>query len=172
MRRKWKFAAAGVAVLALVGAGAAYAGLGRGQGHARIYERARTATFGAPSRGAVASGFGLRGELQVAADYLGVSVDTLVADLRSGKTLAQEAQAQKKDVGGLVDALVAGVTSRLDAARKAGKLTQSQEDAITAKLKPLVSDLVNGTAPAFPFRPGGVHHGRGLVRPSQGGANA
>jgi hypothetical protein len=157
MTLRWKLAAAGVAVVALVGASAAVAGIGHGAGHRRSAVAGGVA-FAAP-RGPGAFGrFGIRARgwfgagpgLQAAADYLGVSVDTLRSDLRSGKTLAQEAQAQGKNVDGLVQALVADAKSKLDAAVKAGKLKQSQEDAITAKLQQLVTAMVNGTHPARP----------------------
>jgi hypothetical protein len=90
--------------------------------------------------------------------------------------LAQEAQAKGKKVDGLVQALVANAKSKLDAAVKAGKLTQAQEDAITAKLQQRITDLVNGTHPARPFGQGGGRHGwgkgHGWRQAPSGGANA
>ena len=168
MMLRWKLVAAGAAALALAGAGAAFAGIGQGPGHGRSLLPGRV-SFVSPR---VTGGFGLRlpiwngwaGRgmgLQAAADYLGVSVDTLVSDLRSGKTLAQEAQAKGKSVDGLVKALTDAATSKLDAAVKAGWLTQAQEDAITAKLKQVVTDLVNGTHPAMPLTPQAPRLGRG-----------
>jgi uncharacterized protein (DUF433 family) len=91
-----------------------------------------------------ALGFGI----QAAASYLGLSQADLLAQLRSGKTLAQIAAATPgKSVSGLVDALVAAAKTKLDAAVQAGRLTQSQEQAILGKLKDGVTALVNGTAP-------------------------
>jgi uncharacterized Zn-binding protein involved in type VI secretion len=92
--------------------------------------------------------------VQAAADYLGVTVDSLRADLRSGKTLAQVAQAQGKSVDGLVQALVAKAKAALADAVAAGRLTQAQADRVQTGLEQRIRDRVNGVRPPG-FAPGG-----------------
>jgi hypothetical protein len=80
-------------------------------------------------------GFGpgpMGGPLAAAAAYLGISNAELIKDLHSGKTLAAIAKAKGKSVSGLESALVAPVQKRLDAAAKAGHLTQAQEQHVLA----------------------------------------
>jgi len=83
------------------------------------------------------------GLLQTAATYLGISLSQLQSDLRSGKTLAQEASANGKSVDGLVSALTAQAKTNLDAQVAAGTITQAQENAVLADLTQRVTDLVN-----------------------------
>jgi hypothetical protein len=54
-----------------------------------------------PAKANVRGGF-----LKVAADYLGLDRKALVAELRSGKSLAQVATSKNKSVGGVVSAVV------------------------------------------------------------------
>jgi hypothetical protein len=93
-------------------------------------------------------GFGFdrrRGGLSAAAGYLGLSVDELFTRLRSGQTLAQIAQATSgKSVSGLIAALTEAQKSELDAAVKAGRLSQSQADELTARLSDRITAMVNG----------------------------
>jgi hypothetical protein len=124
--------------------------------------------FGGPG-GAIAGG------LDAAATYIGVTTTQLQTDLQNGQTLADVAKAQGKTVDGLVTAMVASASSKLDAAVKAGTLTQSQADSIKTDLTQHVTDLVNGTRPAGPdgdgdhggWRPYGGPDG-----PSGGGGSA
>jgi hypothetical protein len=75
--------------------------------------------------------------IHVAATYLGISDDALIAQLRAGKTLAQIANATSgKSAAGLVDALVADATARFGA--------NAPSD-----LRRRITDLVNGTLPAL-----------------------
>jgi predicted DNA-binding protein (UPF0251 family) len=106
------------------------------------------------------------GHLDAAAAYLGVSQDALRAQLEDGKTLADVAKATKsKSVDGLVAALVADEKEKLDAAVKAGRLTQAQADMILADAKARTTDLVNGTFSARPHgRFGGPGDGNGPLR--------
>ena len=87
-------------------------------------------------------------KLSSAASYLGLSKSELRSQLAQGKTLAQIAKDRGKSVDGLVDALVKEANAKIDAAVKAGDLTQSQADAFKAGLRARVTDLVNGR---FPF---------------------
>ena len=102
-------------------------------------------------------------KLDEAAAYLGITEEQLRSELANGKTLAQVAKAHGKTAAGLVDALVADVQKKLDAAVKAGKLTQSEADDMAAELKSHITDLVDGKFPAPPFGgPEGFHGGRGF----------
>src|SRR5262245_9440914 len=96
-------------------------------------------------------GFGLKpggaavfeGKLDAAADYLNLTEAQLLDELENGKTLAEVAKAHGKTAEGLVQAMVDAATKKLDAAVKAGKLTQSQADAVAADLEARITDLVN-----------------------------
>jgi hypothetical protein len=89
--------------------------------------------------------FGLRADtLQAAAAYLGVSAAQLRAQLGSGKTLADVARANGKTADGLKAAMTAAVKKELDAAVKAGKLTQSQADDVLSSLTQRLDRLIAG----------------------------
>jgi hypothetical protein len=85
--------------------------------------------------------------LQAAASYLGLSPAKLRAALESGKTLAQVAKDQGKSVDGLVQAMLAAKTKRLDQAVQDGRLTKAERDDLVAGLKERITDLVNGRFP-------------------------
>jgi hypothetical protein len=109
--------------------------------------------FGGPGLGMHHHMFGMLGRgLDAAASYLGLTEDQLRARLESGKTLAQIAKSQNKSADGLVDAIVADAKQHLDAAVKAGRITQKQEDAILSDIKTRTTDFVNGKEPRFGFR--------------------
>jgi hypothetical protein len=76
--------------------------------------------------------------------YLGLSGTQLRSELRSGRTLAQIANAAPgKSEAGLIEAIVAARTERLSGAVAAGKLTEAGKRAdivrLTARVKALVS---------------------------------
>jgi hypothetical protein len=98
----------------------------------------------------IGGGFGkiLGPSLDAATSYLGLTEAQLRTQLESGKTLAEIAKAQGKTADGLVQALYDAQKKQLDAAVTAGKLTQSQEDAILANLKTMLTSVVNGTIPS------------------------
>jgi hypothetical protein len=85
--------------------------------------------------------------LDAAGDYLELPDDELRERLRDGETLADIARDAGKSVAGLVDALVAAKTERLDEAVDEGRLTQAQRDRIVARLREHTTDLVNGRLP-------------------------
>jgi hypothetical protein len=88
-------------------------------------------------------------DLTAAATYLGLTETALATQLQAGKTLAQVADATSgKSAAGLIDALVAHETTELDAAVKAGQITQTQRDALVSTLKARFTALANGTRPA------------------------
>ena len=86
------------------------------------------------------------GLLQLASNYLGISVSDLQSDLKSGKTLASLLTGSQT-VQQLVTALEAPVQSSLDKAVSAGNITQDQETAILSKLTTRLTNFVNGTKP-------------------------
>ena len=92
-------------------------------------------------------GFGFRGGfgLDVAAKAIGVSTESLLSDLKAGKTIADVAKAKGVDVQKVIDAMVAAMKTELDAQVKAGRLTSEQASKIKANLDQMITDQVNGT---------------------------
>src|SRR5207248_8544141 len=89
-------------------------------------------------------GGGRLGLLEAAAGYLGLTVDQLLGDLTSGKTLAREAEAKGKTVDGLKQAVTDAIKAKLDALVAAGRLTSAQEQQMLAGLPARLDALVNG----------------------------
>jgi hypothetical protein len=88
-----------------------------------------------------------------AAAYLGLTQSALEADLRSGKTLAQVAEATAgKSKAGLIDALVSAKQAKLSTAVTAGRLTQAKVTRLSANLDKRVSALVSRNFAASPGR--------------------
>jgi hypothetical protein len=104
--------------------------------------------FGFHERGAMFGG------LHAAAGYLGLTDEQLRTQFQDGKSLADVAKAQGKSVDGLIAAIVADAKTKLNAAVKEGRLTQTQADSILAGLKSHVTDFVNRTPPRFGLRHG------------------
>lgn len=109
-------------------------------------------------------------DLQVAADYLGLTTDELRSELESGKTMAAIAKEKGKSVDGLVNALYNAEKKELDQAVADGRLTKDQEQTILSHVRDGITAKVNGTMPKFdgrffgfrapgPFR-GGFEHFR------------
>jgi hypothetical protein len=119
-------------------------------------------------------GFGHHGfrDLDAAAAYLGVDEDELRDRMRDGDTLADVAKTEGKSVDGLVTAIVAATTKRLDEAVAAGRMTKAQRDEIVAGLKQRTTEIVNGTFPAMNGRGGPGKgfgfRGRGFAPPPPG----
>jgi hypothetical protein len=124
--------------------------------------------FGGGHRG---GGFGHHGgpaSLAAAAKYLGVTEAELRTQLESGKTLAEIAKAEGKTVDGLKKALTADIKAKLDAAVKAGTITEAQADELLKRATEHLDDRVNGT---FGPHGDGDHHGFGrppLIVPGGG----
>jgi len=91
------------------------------------------------------------GKLDAAAKAIGITEAQLQTELQNGKTLAQIATEHGKTADDVVNALVADAQTKLNAAVKAGKLTQDQADAMLKDLKSHITDLVNGTMPEGPW---------------------
>jgi hypothetical protein len=82
--------------------------------------------------------------LDAAATYLGLTEAQLRTRVESGKTLAEIAKAEGKSVDGLKQALVKEAKDHLDAAVKAGRLTQADAQRALQGLESRIDDLVNG----------------------------
>jgi polyhydroxyalkanoate synthesis regulator phasin len=108
---------------------------------------------GGPGRG---PGFGHGfGAIQGAADYLGLTEDKLHEQLRTGKSLADIAEATSgKTVAGLKAAIKAATVKELDQAVKDGRLTSAQKDKVLADLDQRIDAIVDNTPPkGGPGRP-------------------
>jgi hypothetical protein len=82
--------------------------------------------------------------LAAPADYLGLSVDELAQELRSGKSLADVANAQGKSVDGLKQALIDAARSDLDESVAAGDITADQAQQVLSQIRSQIDDFVNG----------------------------
>ena len=91
-------------------------------------------------------------DLQVVADYLGLTMDELRSQLESGKTMAAIAKEKGKSVDGLVDALYNAEKKELDQAVADGRLTKEQEQTILPHIRDRITAKVNGTMPHFDGR--------------------
>lgn len=110
-------------------------------------------------------GFGFRGGfgLDVAAKAIGVSTQSLLSDLKSGKSIADVAKAKGVSVQKVIDAMVASMKTELDSQVKAGRLTAEAAAKIKANLTKMITNQVNGTfarpnlhgMPSGPGGPGG-----------------
>ncbi len=136
-------AATGVLAGAVAGGGVALASTGASRSPA-----ATTATE--PSSGRCDSGLGdMHGMwsgqqpvMKAAADYLGLSQAQLQSQLQSGKSLADVARAQGKPVSGLKDAILAAMTSWINASTR---LSAAQKAAMISEVKSHLDALVNRT---------------------------
>jgi len=116
-----------------------------------------------------AHGFGHAGGMfgadsKTVTSYLGITQAQLQTAQRSGKSLAQIAQAHGKTAAGLVAALVAAQKARLDKAVAAKHLTAAQEKSILSKSSTFLKSLVNGKAHVWSHM---SHHGAGFGAPGQ-----
>ena len=97
--------------------------------------------------------------LAAAATYLGTTTADLDTKIRAGQTLAQIANATSgKSRDGLVAAIVADSTAKIDAAQKAGTITADQATQLKTNLSTRIAQLVDSNRPGFgrgfPFGPG------------------
>jgi len=84
-------------------------------------------------------------DLSVVAKAIGISEADLSTALGGGQTIAAVAKAHSVDTATVIAALVADGQSELDAAVKAGTITQAQADSQTTQLTQRATDQVNGT---------------------------
>jgi hypothetical protein len=83
--------------------------------------------------------------LTAAAGYLGVSQSQLLSQLQAGKSLAGVAKAQGKPVTGLKNAILAAMTSRINASTG---LSAAQKTAMTSDVKSHLDAIVTRTHPS------------------------
>jgi hypothetical protein len=81
--------------------------------------------------------------LEAAAKYLGLTEAQLRSRVMSGKSLAEVADAQNKDVAGLKSAIETAVKDQLDKAVADKRLTPDQEDKILSGVHSRLDDIVN-----------------------------
>jgi hypothetical protein len=145
--------------------------LTREQGEAM---KQRSAQGGLPPFGGFGhhDGFGHHGPpaLAAAATYLGMTEAELHVQLETGKSLADVAKAKGKSVDDLEKALAAEMKKTLEAAVKAGKLTQAQANELQARMTEHLDDLVNGTGMRGQGMRGHRMGGPGMGGPPAGGA--
>jgi hypothetical protein len=116
--------------------------------------------FGAPPPPGHGRGGLIGPGIDAAAKYLGLAPVQLESRLRSGKSLAQVAAAEKKDVAGLKSAIEAAVKNDLDKAVADKRLTQKQADDILSGLHSRLDEIVNrkpGDRPPGPRSRRGHH---------------
>ena len=86
--------------------------------------------------------------LAAAATYLGTTEAYLQTKIRAGQTLAQIANATAgKSRDGLLNALVADATAKIDAAQTAGTITADQATQLKTNLSTRLAQLVDATHP-------------------------
>jgi uncharacterized protein (DUF433 family) len=114
------------------------------------------------------------GPLAAAANAIGIDPSELFAELRDGSTIAEVAEAHGVEVSDVVDAIVASLQERLDAAVDNGWITQEQADERAADLEEQATAIVNGDLGPFPFpgpwSPGPWGHGHRPFAPGDGDA--
>lgn len=93
------------------------------------------------------------------AKSLGLTLEELNTQLKSGKTLAQIAEAQNVSTSALKDALTSDFKAHLDEEVKSGKHTQTEADAKLAEFTARLDDMINGVKPAGGAM-GGIMGGR------------
>jgi hypothetical protein len=92
------------------------------------------------------------GLLQAAATYLGLDRKALLQQLRSGKSLAQLADARNKSVAGLETALLNAFKVKVDKAVAAGKLNSTRAQKLVAAAPAAIHRLVTHAPKARPAK--------------------
>lgn len=99
------------------------------------------------------------------AKVLGLSLDDLNTQLKSGKSLADIAKAQDVSIDKVKDQLLADYTAKEQAEVASGEHTQAEVDAKISEFKTRLDDIVNGVRPAggpgMGDKGGRGGHGRG-----------
>jgi len=127
---------------------------------ARRKENGRVLGGGRGHHGPGHHGLRAGGLLKPAADALGLTRRELATQLRAGKTLAEIAKAENKDLSDVKSAVKKAATERLEAAVKAGRLTDAQRDAKVAELDEHIDRFATGEGPGrFGHRGGRGHFG-------------
>ncbi len=151
-------AAAGLLAGALTAGGVALASTGPAP--ASVTSAPATPSYG-PGSGNCGGMYGLRAGQPVmtaAADYLGLSLTQLRTQLHAGKSLADIATVRGKPVSGLKDAILAAMTSRVNANTA---LTAQQKAAMISQLKSHLDAMVNTDMDHMPGTGMGMGPGMG-----------
>ena len=114
---------------------------------ARRKENGRVLGGGRGHHGPGHHGLRAGGLLKPAADALGLTRRELATQLRAGKTLTEIAKAENKDVADVKAAVKRAATERLDAAVKAGRLTEAQRDEKLSRLDEHFDRFAEGKGP-------------------------
>lgn len=132
----------------------------------RINQSGRLPLFFGPGGRPEMMRAGVRAGLPAAAHYLGLTPRQLLAELRSGKSLAQIASSRHKPVSGLKQAIISAETTRLNQAVANKRITKQQEQKILSRLSARIDQLVNrthwGHPPGMPLPPNGPRMAPGL----------
>jgi hypothetical protein len=135
------FAAAGLMAGALTAGGVALASAGTAPAAATL--ASATPPYG-PGTGNCGGMYGMwsgqQPVMQAAADYLGLSLTQLRTQLNAGTSLAGIATAQGKPASGLKDAILAAMTSRINADTA---LTAQQKAAMISEVKSHLDTVIN-----------------------------
>lgn len=131
-------AAAGLLAGALTAGGVALASTGPAP--ASVASASATPSYGPGTGNCGGVWSGQQPVMQAAADYLGLSLTQLRTQLHSGKSLADIARAQGKPVSGLKDAILAAVTSRINADTA---LTAQQKAAMISQARSHLDTMIN-----------------------------
>ena len=102
--------------------------------------------------------------LAAAAEALNMTEAELIAELQSGKSIKQVADAKNVDIDTVTKAMVAAFKAHLDEEVASGEHTQAEADAKLAEFKTRVTDMVNRVG--LPHGKGG-HGGRGGHGPAK-----
>jgi len=109
-------------------------------------------------------GFAAGAEINAAAAKLGMTVQDLMTELRSGKTLADVAKEKNVSADDLKAAIITAISTQIDQAVTNGKLTQAQADQLKSNLNSQI-DLNKSWPNGGGFK--GFGRGRGFGRPQQ-----
>ena len=143
-------AAAGLMAGALTAGGVALASTGSAPASAT--SASATPSYG-PGTGNCGGRYGMQAGQQpvmtAAADYLGLSLTQLRTQLHAGTSLAGIAKAQGKPVSGLKDAILAAMTSRINADTA---LTAQQKAAMISQVKSHLDTMINMDMDQCPAR--------------------
>lgn len=77
-------------------------------------------------------------------EQTGLTAREIMAELRSGGTLAELISANGGDVDAVIAAAVEAATAHINAAVEAGRITQERADALLAQVESTVTDAING----------------------------
>ena len=99
--------------------------------------------------------------IDAAAKALGITSDDLIQQVMNGTTVAKIAEAKNVPLNTVVEAAVKEISTKIDAAVTAGKMTQAEADAAKTNLTKWETDFANGTMPFGRGHMSGIHGGHG-----------